>query len=82
LSDEWWLYLSKAIFGGSIVLVIYIVYKEWIKNRITAEQDEIEMGELKNEGIIDALSDAELVKHVNEDVGPKPPSSPTPKKPT
>ena len=57
------------MFSGSIILIIYIVYYEWKQARIDSEQDEIEMGEMKNEGIIDALSDAELVDNINKELG-------------
>lgn len=60
---------SACIFGGSVVLVLYLFYYEWKQARIDAEQDEIEMGEMKDEGIIDALSDAELLDDLNKKLG-------------
>lgn len=71
-------YFSICVFGGSIILILYLVYYEWKQARIDAEQDEIEMGEMKNEGIIDSLSDAELTDSINKDVGG--PSGNPPKK--
>jgi hypothetical protein len=79
-------YFSACVFGGSVLLIIYLVYYEWKQARIESEEDEIEMGELKNEGIIESLSDAELVDMANQQSSSTVPSTSkngvTPKKPT
>jgi hypothetical protein len=69
---------SKVVFGGSIALLIYIVYYEFKKSQFEAEQDEIEMGELENENAIDNSSDADVTDAINKIIGGS--GDPPPKK--
>ena len=67
MSDQAALLLSKCVFGGAIAVIIYIVYYEWKKSQIEAEQDEIEMGKLENENTINNQSDNDVLNAINED---------------
>jgi hypothetical protein len=73
---------SKAVFGGSIFLIIYIIYREWKLSKIKAEQLEIELGEKKNEDIVANLSDPDLMATINSEFAklPTPPSKPDKKR--
>jgi hypothetical protein len=84
MSDALLAIFSKAVFGGSILLILYIVYREWKLNKIKAEQDEIALGEKENEDIVANLSDPDLVATINSEFSklPTPPSKPDTKKPT
>jgi hypothetical protein len=73
---------SKLVFGGSICLILYIVYREWKYAKIKAEQAEMELGEKENEDLVSAMSDQQLIDTVNSEVAklPIPPSRPPTKK--
>lgn len=62
-------YFSMCVFGGSLFLIIYIVYYEWKKSQIEAEEDEIEMGELEDENTIKLQSDSDAVDSINKIIG-------------
>jgi hypothetical protein len=70
-------YFSFVIFGGSIVLIIYIVYYEWKKSQILAEQDEIALGEKENEDAVNNLNDSAIVDAINKDCQSGQPSNPS-----
>jgi hypothetical protein len=61
--------ISKVVFGGSLILIIYLVYYEWKKSQIEAEEDEIEMGELENENTINSQSDSSTIDSINKIIG-------------
>lgn len=83
MTDTQILIISKIIFYGSIVVIIYLVYWEWKKAKIKAEVDEIEMGEIKNENTVNSLTPDELVDLINSGIEPDgTQSSPTTKKPS
>jgi flagellar biosynthesis/type III secretory pathway M-ring protein FliF/YscJ len=58
--------LAKGVFGGSIFLILYIVYREFMENRIKTEQAEIKLGEKTNADIVQNESDSDLVDRLNE----------------
>jgi len=70
--------ISKIVFGSSLVLIIYIIYFEWKKSQIEAEEDEIEMGELENENTVKLQSDSDVADSINKIIGG--PGDPPPKK--
>jgi hypothetical protein len=61
--------LAKSIFGASLILIIYVVYREWKITRINAEQNEISLGEKTNEDIVASLTNNELVDALNKELG-------------
>ena len=76
--------LSKFVFAGSVLLVLYIVYFEWKTAKIRAEEAEIKLGEKQNEDLVDSLDDTQLINTINEEFS-KLPAAPTrsnTKKPT
>ena len=80
MSDQALFYLSKAVFGGSIILIIYLVYREWKISKIEAEQAEIKLGEKQDEDVVDSATDAAIIDLINKDIGSVNPSSNTPPK--
>lgn len=73
---------SKAVFSGSIILIIYLFYKECMINKIKAEKSETVLEELKNEDAVKSETDIDLVNAVNKDFSSGSTSSSNPKKPT
>lgn len=69
---------AKGVFGGSLLLIVYIVYREWKLNKIAAEQAEIKLGEKENEDLVANLSDPDLVNTINSEFAklPAAPSKP------
>lgn len=69
---------AKGVFGGSLLLIVYIVYREWKLNKIAAEQAEIKLGEKENEDLVSTLDDKQLVDTINSEFSklPTPPSKP------
>jgi hypothetical protein len=57
--------LSKIIFGGSICLILYIIYFEWRTAQINAEKAQIALGEKENEDRVNSLTPDELLDLVN-----------------
>ena len=84
MTDGAWAFLAKALFGGSILLIIYIVYSEVVTSRIKKEQADIKLGEEENANTVKNLSDNQLVDKLNEEFGiPRDvPSRPTSTEPT
>lgn len=80
MSDTLLAILAEGIFGGSILLVIYLVYYEWKTAKIAAEKAEIELGEKENEDAINSLDDTAVLDLINKDIGSNNPSSNTPPK--
>lgn len=78
MSDAVLAIFSKGVFGGSILLIMYIVYREWKLSKIAAEEAKIELGEKANESVVDSLNDKQLVDTINEELSklPIPPSKP------
>jgi hypothetical protein len=72
MSDQLWALLSKVVFGGSIFLVLYIVYREYTLNRIKAENAEIALGEKENEDLVSAESDTDLIGSASSSSPTKP----------
>jgi hypothetical protein len=62
--------LAKTVFGGSLIAIIYVVYREFTLNRIRAENAEISLGEKTNEDLVNSESDAQLVNDINAEFGP------------
>jgi hypothetical protein len=69
MSDSILLLLSKGIFGGSVLLVLYLVYREIKMSKIKAEEAEISLGEKENEDLVNGLTPDELIAKVNADLG-------------
>ena len=83
MSDQVLLILSKAVFGGSILLIVYLVYREWKLTKIDAEKAEIALGEKENEDRVKNLDPNQLVDLVNDDTSSSgTENSPPTKKPT
>ena len=82
MTEAIWGILAKGVFGGSILLIITIVYREYKLSKIKAEQEEIELGEKDNEDLVANLDDQQLVDTINSEFSklPKPPSRPPTKK--
>lgn len=80
MNPEVILIFSKLIFGGSIVLVVYLAYREYMINKFNAEKAKIQLEEKENEDIIKDLSESDLVDRVNEELSGQPKNSSTPKK--
>lgn len=59
--------LAKSVFGGSLVLIVYVLYREFSLNRIKAENDEIALGEKNNEDLVNSFSDNDLVDAINKE---------------
>lgn len=67
--------LSKVIFGGSILVILYVVYYEWKTSQIIAEKNEIALGEKENEDAVNSLDDTALVDVVNKEFSSSPPTN-------
>lgn len=78
MSDTLLLILSKLVFGGSVILVIFLAYREYIITKLKAQRDELELGERINEDKVNNMSDSELVDSVNKELSdlPIPPTRP------
>ena len=73
--------LAKVFFGGSVFVVLYVIYYQWKSARIDAEKYKIEMGEEENENLVDDMSDTAVVDSLNSELGSNnPPSNNPPKK--
>jgi hypothetical protein len=73
--------VSKLVFGGSLLLIIYIVYFEWKTSQISAEKARIALGEKENEDKVNSLDPNQLVDLVNSDEPSSTEDCPPPKKP-
>ena len=74
--------ISKIVFGGSLVLIAYLIYYEWKTSQIAAEKARIALGEKENEDRVKNLDPNELVDLVNSDEPGGSEGSSTPKRPT
>ena len=70
MTDAALLALSKGCFGFAICVIIYIVYYEWKKSKIAAEEAERKLGEEENENRVNSLTPDELIALVNADTEP------------
>jgi len=68
--------LAISFWAAVILLGIYIVYREFMLERVSAEKDEISLGEIKNEDLVNSQSDIDLVNAVNSELGAKPGNTP------
>lgn len=59
-------FLSKTVFGGSIILVLYLVYHEYMTSRISAENAKIALEEKENEDLVDGQSDSAVIDAINQ----------------
>ena len=66
MSDQIALILSKLVFGGSILLIMGVVYREWKLARISAEENKIKLAEKENEDLVNDQSDPAVVDSINK----------------
>ena len=63
--------LSKGAFIGSICLILYIIYFEWKSAKVNAEKNEIKLGEIENEDLVNSESDIDLIDSINKEFSPR-----------
>ena len=79
MSDAVLLLMSKGAFGFAICVIIYLVYYEYEQNKIAKEKAIIELGEQKNEDLVDSESDSAVVDSLNKELSGQSSSSNKPK---
>jgi len=81
MSSEALSIIAKTVFGGSLILIFYVIYRMIKETAIKAEEEEIKIGEMENENYVNSLSPDELVELINSGKEPNPSISTPPKKP-